>query len=311
MSDPTPTTSLPSPPRQLGRTLKWLILFGDTPASAGCLTILFVCLSLPLLVIGVPRGVMEGSLLLAGTDVIEGRVSDARETFMGSSDTESWVRYTIEYDIDGKKYEQSCYSPSWNYDHGDPAFVTYSRIFPKVGRAEGTSLGMAGPFLSFFLMGGFMAILYAICLRGLKSRWNDVLLLEQGVVTGAELISDSPIESESEVKDTESETPQVGSLRELTYQFQPRADLAKSTVVTKTRNPELYDPKNESVVFLPTEPKIARLLQELEKQHQVLKDGEFRQFDIDEVFWKSLTMLSATSAIALLLLWGFVSVLIG
>lgn len=253
--------NLVRPPRELPSSLKIQVLLGGALSQIGWglfgfgMIFVWVFGSSPL----------EWFAFSGELGQVTTTVTRAEET-SAEVNEEDVVVYYYSYEVDGSSFDGRSYSTGWRWDEGDTVTVEFPVGNPGTSRLKGARPTMFPPFATLIVVifpGIGLLMMYSAMRGGLKG----LSLLRNGELAYGRLLSKEPTGV------TINDQPQYA----MTFEFTPEGRHTRETVVCKTIEPhELEDEEEEPLLYLPTSPSYAVLLDGLPGSPYIDSRGQFR-----------------------------------
>lgn len=192
-------------------------------------------------------------------------VTRAEET-SAEVNEEDVVVYYYTYEVDGQSYDGRSYTTGWRYDEGDTVTVEFPVDNPAKSRLSGARPNMFPPFATLFVI-IFPAAGLFMMVPALRGGLRGLSLLRSGELAYGRLLKQEPTGV------TINDEPQIA----MTFEFTPAGHHTRFTAVCKTCDTtSLEDEEEEPLLYLPTDPNFAVLLDGLPGSPLIDSRGQFQ-----------------------------------
>jgi hypothetical protein len=194
----------------------------------------------------------------------EGTIIESRETNMRVNETRVYEHKYSFIGADGLEYTGACYKTGGSLRNGQKVTIEYKQDNPETSRVKGMRRGVIGLF-------GLMPIIFPVIglcfiIAGIRKGVKACHLLRHGEQTTGELIS----------KDRTGTKVNDEPVYKLTFEF-AASDGTVNQAVAKTHRPEvLEDEEHEPLLYDPSRPEYAVMLDDLPGNPRIDTAGNIR-----------------------------------
>jgi hypothetical protein len=255
--------NLAPPPRLVPLSLKLNVVFGGFLNQFGWLFFSFGMLFVML---------FSSEVDFSDTTRFRGQLATVRGTVLAGGETgetindEDVVGWEFEYQVEGQTFQGISYTTGWKYNEGDKVTVEFPADDPGCSRIVGSRKSKLPPWLPL-LVGIFPAMGLLVLQYGLRHGLKACRLLAHGRLAHGRLVNKS--RTNISVEDD--------PVYELAFAFQPEGYDREYRCTVRSHEPEeLEDEPVEPLLYLPSDPNQAVMLDGIPGGVEFTRAGQFR-----------------------------------